>query len=70
MLRRGFGVSVYCPVVKVFEQKVDRQRVRCFLDSSQLKIDVSGTYVQYLLWWEVIVRDQSIDKYNTFRSCG
>ena len=42
MLRRGFGVSVYCPVVKVFEQKVDRQRVRCSLDSSQLKIDVSG----------------------------
>ncbi len=65
-LARGFTKDV----VKVFEQQVDRQRVRCFLDSSQLKIDVSGTYVQYLLWWEVIVRDQSIDKYNTFRSCG
>lgn len=29
-----------------------------------------GFYLQFLISWEAIVRDQSIDKCNTFHSCG
>ena len=34
------------------------------------KIDTPDLYIRSLLYWEVIVRDRSIDKYNTFYFCG
>ena len=43
----------------------------CEVDVSlSSKLNTSGSYIRFLSCWEATVRDQSIDKYDTFHFCG